>query len=170
MDSDRTYQQDVFTLSILKWRNGSRQDLPTGCFYAPFADKSCSHKGLLRQDIADPKRICLFGSGYGGYAAITAAAQAPDMYRCAIGLNGTYDPSILSKTTKLTANVLVMHDDKHREAPIAQAKTLTQVFDNTNTPYQYLEVNSDIRGIEDQKNRRKVYQAVLDFIAKQMGL
>ena len=41
--------------------------------------------------IADPDRICIVGASYGGYAAIQATVKTPDLYRCAVGLNGVYD-------------------------------------------------------------------------------
>jgi dipeptidyl aminopeptidase/acylaminoacyl peptidase len=43
------------------------------------------------QGIADPKRVCIFGASYGGYAALMAAATRPDMFRCAISYAGVTD-------------------------------------------------------------------------------
>lgn len=40
---------------------------------------------------ADPKRICLFGASYGGYASLMGVAREPDLYRCAAGYVGVYD-------------------------------------------------------------------------------
>ncbi|TXH66402.1 MAG: S9 family peptidase [Lysobacteraceae bacterium] len=45
----------------------------------------------IRQGIADPKRICLYGASYGGYASLMGVAKEPDLYRCAIGYVGAYD-------------------------------------------------------------------------------
>lgn len=45
----------------------------------------------VAQGIADPKRLCIFGGSYGGYAALEGAAKEPDLYRCAIGYVGVYD-------------------------------------------------------------------------------
>lgn len=45
----------------------------------------------IDQHIADPKRICIYGASYGGYAALMGAAREPGLYRCAIGLSGVYD-------------------------------------------------------------------------------
>src|SRR5690606_27084964 len=38
----------------------------------------------------DPERICIYGTSYGGYAALTGAFREPDLYRCAIGMSGVY--------------------------------------------------------------------------------
>jgi dipeptidyl aminopeptidase/acylaminoacyl peptidase len=46
---------------------------------------------LAREGIADPRRICIMGSSYGGYAAIWAAMRSPTRYRCAISYAGPTD-------------------------------------------------------------------------------
>ena len=46
---------------------------------------------LVRLGIADPKRVCLMGASYGGYAALWGAIRNPETYRCAISLAGVTD-------------------------------------------------------------------------------
>jgi dipeptidyl aminopeptidase/acylaminoacyl peptidase len=48
-------------------------------------------KKLIGDGIADPKRICIVGWSYGGYAALAGAAFTPDLYACAAGGAGVYD-------------------------------------------------------------------------------
>jgi dipeptidyl aminopeptidase/acylaminoacyl peptidase len=36
----------------------------------------------VREGIADPSRICILGSSYGGYATLRALAKTPDLFRC----------------------------------------------------------------------------------------
>ena len=43
-------------------------------------------KKLIADGIADPKRICIVGGSYGGYAALAGAAFTPDLYACAAEL------------------------------------------------------------------------------------
>jgi dipeptidyl aminopeptidase/acylaminoacyl peptidase len=58
-------------------------------------------KWLVGRGLVDPKRVCIMGASYGGYAAMWAAARNPDIYRCAISFAGIsdmrtmlhYDPS-----------------------------------------------------------------------------
>lgn len=45
--------------------------------------------------VADPKRICIYGGSYGAYAALTGVFREPDMFRCAIGMAGVYDLSLM---------------------------------------------------------------------------
>ncbi|SFL21395.1 Dipeptidyl aminopeptidase/acylaminoacyl peptidase [Lysobacter sp. cf310] len=54
-------------------------------------DLSDATRWLIEQGIADPKRICIYGASYGGYAALMGVAREPDLYRCAVGYVGVYD-------------------------------------------------------------------------------
>ncbi len=46
---------------------------------------------LVEQGFADPKRVCLVGASYGGYAAIWGAIRNPERYRCAASFAGVTD-------------------------------------------------------------------------------
>ena len=51
---------------------------------------------LIADGIADPKRICIVGASYGGYAAMAGAAFTPDLYACAVSVAGVTDlPKLL---------------------------------------------------------------------------
>lgn len=54
-------------------------------------DVTDATRWAIAQHIADPKRICIFGASYGGYAALEGAVKEPDLYQCAIGYVGVYD-------------------------------------------------------------------------------
>jgi dipeptidyl aminopeptidase/acylaminoacyl peptidase len=54
----------------------------------------------IREGIADPKRICLSGASYGGYATLMGLAKTPAKYRCGIaGLAVTDLPLQLTSTS-----------------------------------------------------------------------
>ncbi len=42
----------------------------------------------VKEGIADPKRACILGASYGGYAAMWGIAKDPDLYRCAVSIAG----------------------------------------------------------------------------------
>ena len=54
-------------------------------------DLSDATRWAVAQGIADPKRVCIYGASYGGYAALEGAVRDPDLYKCAIGYVGVYD-------------------------------------------------------------------------------
>lgn len=56
---------------------------------------------VIEQGYADPERICIAGGSYGGYAALMGVIQHPELYQCAISLNGVTDmPRLVSDQKK----------------------------------------------------------------------
>ena len=49
------------------------------------------------QGIADPKRVCIYGASYGGYATMAGLTRDPDLYRCGIDYVGVVDLFMLEK-------------------------------------------------------------------------
>lgn len=45
----------------------------------------------------DPERVCIAGTGYGGYSALAGAAFTPDLYQCAISIHGVSDLNAMLK-------------------------------------------------------------------------
>ena len=64
-----------------EWGRKMQSDLSDGLRY------------LAAQGIADPKRACIVGASYGGYAALAGVALQSDVYRCAVAVAGVSDPS-----------------------------------------------------------------------------
>ena len=52
---------------------------------------------LAKTGQVDPKRVCIMGMSYGGYAALWGAVRNPDRYRCAISWAGVSDLDALMK-------------------------------------------------------------------------
>ncbi|WP_111977211.1 alpha/beta hydrolase family protein [Algibacillus agarilyticus] len=48
----------------------------------------------------DPKKVCIVGSSYGGYAALAGAAFTPELYKCVVSVNGVSDVKEMLKTEK----------------------------------------------------------------------
>lgn len=62
-----------------EWGRKMQTDLSDGLHY------------LAAQGIADPKRACIVGASYGGYAALAGVAIQSDVYRCAVSVAGISD-------------------------------------------------------------------------------
>lgn len=58
-------------------------------------DLTDATKWAIKSGIADPRRICIYGASYGGYASLMGVAKEPDLYRCAIGNVGVYDMKMM---------------------------------------------------------------------------
>ncbi|MGC1520991.1 MAG: S9 family peptidase [Steroidobacteraceae bacterium] len=64
-----------------EWGRKMQTDLSDGLRY------------LAAQGIVDPKRACIVGASYGGYAALAGVALQSDVYRCAVSVAGISDPA-----------------------------------------------------------------------------
>lgn len=62
-----------------QWGRGMQDDLSDGV------------QALVKQKLIDPKKVCIVGASYGGYAALAGAAYSPEIYRCAVSINGVAD-------------------------------------------------------------------------------
>lgn len=58
-------------------------------------DVTDATRWAINEGVANPNRICLFGSSYGGYASLMGVAKEPTQYRCAAGYVGVYDLKML---------------------------------------------------------------------------
>ncbi len=61
-----------------------------GAMQADIADAT---RFVIAQGVVDPKRVCIFGASYGGYAALMEPIRDPDLYQCAVAVSGPYDLS-----------------------------------------------------------------------------
>jgi len=50
----------------------------------------------VKQGWVDPKRVCIAGASYGGYAALMGAVKQSDLFRCAVSWVGVTDLELLS--------------------------------------------------------------------------
>jgi dipeptidyl aminopeptidase/acylaminoacyl peptidase len=48
-------------------------------------------KALVERGLVDPKRVCIMGGSYGGYATLMGVAKDPDLYRCGVEFAGVSD-------------------------------------------------------------------------------
>lgn len=55
------------------------------------SDLSDGVRDLAAQGIVDPKRVCIVGASYGGYAALAGATIDTGVYRCAVSVAGLSD-------------------------------------------------------------------------------
>lgn len=53
----------------------------------------------ISQGIADPKRICIAGASYGGYASLMGLANNPELFRCGVEWVGVTDINLMFKSS-----------------------------------------------------------------------
>jgi dipeptidyl aminopeptidase/acylaminoacyl peptidase len=70
-----------------QWGLAMQDDIADGAIWA------------IQQGIADPKRICIAGASYGGYAALMGLAKNPELFRCGINWVGVTDINLLFESS-----------------------------------------------------------------------
>ncbi|WP_422942208.1 alpha/beta hydrolase family protein [Undibacterium sp. TJN19] len=58
-------------------------------------DLADAREWAVKQGYADPKRVCIAGASYGGYAVLMGLIKDPDLYRCGISWVGVSDINLL---------------------------------------------------------------------------
>ena len=124
---------------------------------------------LANKGTIDPKRVCIVGASYGGYAALRGAQRDGGRYKCAISyagvsdLNGmiTYDGKFLNaKASKaswkqsapdlkavspiyhaaeFSTPILIMHGKKDRRVPVAQSRRMVDKLKAAGKVVEYVE-------------------------------
>lgn len=123
---------------------------------------------LAKQGIADPKRVCIVGGSYGGYAAMRGAERDGAFYRCAVSYAGIsdlgamlkYDRNAFGKqaeiywkkqvpdftsvsprfgATGFGAPIFIAHGVDDRRVPVKQSRMLVAELQKAGKPYEYLE-------------------------------
>jgi dipeptidyl aminopeptidase/acylaminoacyl peptidase len=77
-----------------EWFDAGRKGWGDGVMQTDVEDGAAA---LVKNGIVDPKRICIMGGSYGGYAALAGATLTPDLYACAVSVNGVSDPEDMLK-------------------------------------------------------------------------
>jgi dipeptidyl aminopeptidase/acylaminoacyl peptidase len=54
-------------------------------------DLTDSVEWAVSSGIADPKRVCIYGASYGGYAALCGVTLTPELYKCGVNYLGVAD-------------------------------------------------------------------------------
>ena len=103
---------------------------------------------MINEGIADPSRTCIMGWSYGGYAALMGAAKEPDLYKCAISINGVTDIPRLVRNAKdyIGGTVMTRHINQEGAkdvSPVHLAEQITAPIlliaseDDTNVEYRH---------------------------------
>jgi dipeptidyl aminopeptidase/acylaminoacyl peptidase len=77
------YGAKHFTAGWKQWGLAMQNDMADGTRWA------------IEKGIADPKRICIAGASYGGYATLMGLVNDPDLYKCGFEWVGVSDINLL---------------------------------------------------------------------------
>ena len=124
---------------------------------------------LATKGIVDPRRVCIAGASYGGYAAMRGAQRDGATFRCAISYAGvadlnamlTYDSGFLygqtmranwrkvapdlrdvspiNHASRFSTPILIMHGKEDRRVPVAQSRRMAAKLKDASKAVEYLE-------------------------------
>ncbi len=72
-----------FRAALKQWGQAMQDDLADAVAWA------------ARQGLADPRRVCIMGGSYGGYAALMGPIRHPDVYKCAVSFAAVTDIELM---------------------------------------------------------------------------
>ena len=81
------YGTKLFKAGFKQWGLGMQNDLADGVRWS------------VDQGLVDPKRVCIAGSSYGGYAVLMGLINDPQVYRCGVEWLGPADIDLLYTAT-----------------------------------------------------------------------
>ena len=80
------YGRKFWEASFKQWGQAMQNDITDGVQW------------LIKQGIADPKRVAIYGGSYGGYATLAGVAFTPDLYAAAVDYVGVANMFTFMKT------------------------------------------------------------------------
>jgi len=153
-------------------------------------------KALVDQGIADPKRVCVVGGSYGGYAALRAAQRDGKLFRCAVSFAGVsdlqrllaYDSNALGHEASadwlkaqapdfkaisplfhpedFSIPVLIVHGKKDRRVPFKQSKLMADRLAAASKTFEFIEQPEGDHFFTRQEDRLSFLKALEAFLAK----
>lgn len=149
-----------------------------------------------KQGIVDPKRVCIVGGSYGGYAAFRAAQRDKGVYRCAVSFAGVsdmtamlrYDGSFLNGgrqkdylrkqapdlkavspinfAADFSTPILIMHGKADQVVPVKQSREMVERLKAAGATYRYVEQPLGDHHFTRQADRLQFLQELEAFLAK----
>ncbi|WP_250890818.1 alpha/beta hydrolase family protein [Sphingobium nicotianae] len=150
---------------------------------------------LVKEGIADARRVCIVGASYGGYAAMRGAQRDGGRYRCAISYAGVsnlgammrYDSHFLNAGSRrawmkeqapdfkavspinyaasFSTPILLMHGKMDRRVPVDQSRDMAEKLKAAGKPYRYVEQPLGDHFFSRQEDRLQFLQEMEAFLA-----
>jgi dipeptidyl aminopeptidase/acylaminoacyl peptidase len=117
----------------------------------------------VQQGIADPKRVCIYGASYGGYATMMGLAKTPELYKCGINYVGVTDLELFLKATWsdfaysefLSYELKDMFGDWSRDKEQLQSTSPVELAARIRAPVLMAYGAADVRVIPEHGTRMK---------------
>ncbi len=150
---------------------------------------------LAKQGTIDPKKVCIVGGSYGGYAAMRGAQRDSAHYRCAASFAGISDLNMMLKYDKNTLGkdaveywkerapdftsvsprfhadefgtpILIVHGAADKRVPIKQSRMLADELRKAGKPYEYFEEKLGDHHLSRAEDRLDFLKQLTAFLDK----
>ncbi|MHA6720576.1 alpha/beta hydrolase family protein [Sphingomonas sp. RS6] len=151
---------------------------------------------LAAQKLIDPKRVCIVGASYGGYAALRAAQRDGTIYRCAVSYAGVSDLERMKRYNRrflggevrkdwlkaqapdfkaispiyhaedFSIPVLLLHGRKDRVVPFAQSKEMVERLKAAGKTVEFIDQREGDHHFTRGEDRLEFLNALEAFLAK----
>jgi dipeptidyl aminopeptidase/acylaminoacyl peptidase len=150
---------------------------------------------LASEGLIDPKRVCMVGGSYGGYAAMRAAQRDGAMYRCAVSFAGVSDlvrmllydrgflwgaaradalrehapdlsgVSPLNFVDQVSIPVLLVHGQKDGRVPALQSRLFAERLARRGKPHRHVELPLGDHSLTREEDRLTFLKELETFLA-----
>jgi dipeptidyl aminopeptidase/acylaminoacyl peptidase len=148
------YGKNFYAAGFKQWGGKIQEDIDDGV------------KWLINEKIANPQKIAIYGSGFGGFIALNSAIQSPKLYKCAASNSGVLNllsyiksiPPFLKSNLQMYYDIVGNPDtefDYMRQAsPVFHAdKVNIPIFITQNIKDQRINTNDAIQFVKELKKR-----------------
>jgi len=148
------YGKNFYAAGFKQWGGKVQDDIDDGV------------KWLIKQKIANPQKIAIYGSGFGGYIALNSAIKSPKLYKCVASNSGVLNlfnylisiPPFLRSNLQMYYDILGNPDtdvDYMRQAsPVFHADKINiPIFITQNVKDPRINASDAIRLVKELKKR-----------------
>jgi dienelactone hydrolase len=129
-------------------------------------------KWAVAEGHTDPARVCIAGTGYGGYAAMMGLLRDPDIFRCGISWSGltTYqDNPDDARLKDIKRPLLLAYGTDDEAVKYDTGLAFYKALKAGNPQAEWLEYTSTVDDWKTQKNRIDLWRRIEDFLGRQIG-
>ena len=178
-----------------KWFLDAHQDWG-GLTYSDITDGA---RWVAAQGIADPKRMCIVGWSFGGYAALLGAVRNSDLYRCSVSIAGVSDLNLLLKEAqffsgsaftreqigtdrdklredsplknvdKITMPVLMVHGDKDYQVEVEHSRMMESALRRAQKSHRAVYIDNASHQLDRRTDRITLLTEVEKFLLENLG-
>jgi len=111
---------------------------------------------LNEKELADTNRSCVVGASYGGYVALTASFQTPDLFNCYVSIAGVSDIEALLKSEFYSGSQIskevnaIRHGDTAKDVEYMRSQSLIHNISDVRGPILLVHGTLDTRVKLDQ--------------------